>query len=302
MKGAAAIKKSQRKQYIGLLYITPWIFGFLVLQLYPFVSSFIYSFTNYNLAKAPKFVGLENYITLFTKDEQFYNSLWVTLRYVFMAVPMKLAFALLVAIILNVKLRFVNIYRTIYYLPSILGGSVAVAVLWRFLFADSGFINHLLSLVKIPTVGWLSNPDVSLFTISLLTVWQFGSSMVIFLAGLKQIPQELYEAGRVDGASKLRMFFTITLPLLTPIIFFNLIMQMVNAFQEFTGAFVITNGGPMKSTYLYAMKLYDEGFLFLKMGYASALSWVLFIILLAFTALTFKSSASWTHYEDGGNF
>jgi len=203
---------------------------------------------------------------------------------------------------LNIKLKFVNVFRTVYYLPSILGGSVAVAVLWKFLFMKEGVVNKVLSVLHIPSVDWLGSPSVALFTIGLLTVWQFGSSMVLFLAGLKQIPAELYEAGTVDGASKIRMFFTITIPLLTPIIFFNLIMQMVNAFQDFTGPFVITGGGPLNSTYLYAMKLYDEGFKFYKMGYASALSWILFLLILAFTALTFKSSQSWTHYEDGGDF
>lgn len=302
MKGHSVTVKKKRRQYIGLLYILPWILGFLIFQLYPFISSFVYSFTNYNMTSNTEFIGFKNYIDIFTKDSQFYNSLKVTLFYVFMAVPMKLIFALFVAMILNIKLRYVNFYRTVYYLPSILGGSVAVSVLWRFLFADSGLVNEVLSFFGVPSVGWLSSPKLALFTISLLTVWQFGSSMVIFLAGLKQIPKELYEAAKVDGVSKVGMFFTITLPLLTPIILFNLIMQMIIAFQEFTGSFVITNGGPMKSTYLYAMKLYDEGFLFMKMGYASALSWVLFIVILVFTALIFKSSAYWTYYEDGGNY
>ncbi|NLM09776.1 MAG: sugar ABC transporter permease [Clostridiaceae bacterium] len=301
MKGHVNSKKKKR-QYIGLLYILPWILGFLIFQLYPFISSFIYSFTNYNMTSNTEFIGLKNYIDIFTKDSQFYNSLKVTIFYVFMAVPMKLIFALIIAMILNIKLKYVNFYRTIYYLPSILGGSVAVAVLWRFLFADSGLVNEILSFFGIPKIGWLSNPKIALFTISLLTVWQFGSSMVIFLAGLKQIPKELYEAATVDGVSKAGMFFTITLPLLTPIILFNLIMQMIIAFQEFTGSFVITNGGPMKSTYLYAMKLYDEGFLFMKMGYASALSWVLFTVILVCTALIFKSSEYWTYYEDGGQY
>ncbi|MFB9276336.1 carbohydrate ABC transporter permease [Cohnella cellulosilytica] len=298
----AAMKKGPTKRYIGLVYISPWILGFLVFQLYPFISSFVYSFTDYSITNTPSYVGLKNYITMFTKDELFYKSLLVTIEYVLMSVPLKLAFALLVAVMLNVNLKFVNIFRTVYYLPSILGGSVAVAVLWKFLFAKDGFINRVIAAVHVPEIDWLGSPKIALFTIGLLTVWQFGSSMVLFLAGLKQIPAELYEAGTVDGASKVRMFFTITIPLLTPIIFFNLIMQMVNAFQDFTGPFVITNGGPLNSTYLYAMKLYDEGFKFFKMGYASALSWVLFLIILGFTALTFKSSASWTHYEDGGDF
>lgn len=302
MKSIPLARTHNKKQYTGLLYISPWILGFLVFQLYPFASSFVYSFTDYNITASPVFVGFKNYIEAFTNDGQFLSSLKVTLGYVFMAVPMKLAFALIVAMILNISIKYVNFFRTVYYLPSILGGSVAVAVLWKFLFANDGLVNQILGFAKIPAIEWLTSPNIALFTISLLTVWQFGSSMVLFLAGLKQIPQELYEAGKMDGASKLRMFFTITVPLLTPIIFFNLIMQMVNAFQDFTGAFVITNGGPMKSTYLFAMKLYDEGFLFFKMGYASALSWVLFIIILIFTALTFKSSSSWTHYEDGGDF
>jgi oligogalacturonide transport system permease protein len=302
MEKRTRIKTSSNKQYIGFLFIAPWIIGFLVFQLYPFVSSFVYSFSQYNLASRPAFIGIKNYVDIFTKDDQFWNSLKVTMLYVLMAVPMKLAFALFIAMLLNVKLKYINVFRTVYYLPSIFGGSVAVAVLWRFLFSGDGLINYILGCLKIPPVGWLSDPDIALFSISLLTVWQFGSSMVIFLAGLKQIPQELYESGRVDGASKPRMFFTITIPLLTPIIFFNFIMQMVFAFQDFTGAFVVTNGGPMKATYLYAMKLYDEGFLFFKMGYASALSWVMFIILMALTALTFKSSAYWTYYEDGGDF
>ncbi len=297
-----AATTSKKKRYIGLLYISPWIIGFLVFQLYPFVSSFVYSFTDYSITNTPSFVGFKNYISMFKNDDLFYQSLGITIKYVFMSVPMKLAFALLVAMLLNIKLKFVNVFRTVYYLPSILGGSVAVAVLWKFLFMKEGVVNKVLSVLHIPSVDWLGSPSVALFTIGLLTVWQFGSSMVLFLAGLKQIPAELYEAGTVDGASKIRMFFTITIPLLTPIIFFNLIMQMVNAFQDFTGPFVITGGGPLNSTYLYAMKLYDEGFKFYKMGYASALSWILFLLILAFTALTFKSSQSWTHYEDGGDF
>jgi oligogalacturonide transport system permease protein len=297
-----AATTSKKQRYIGLLYISPWIIGFLVFQLYPFVSSFVYSFTDYSITNTPSFLGFKNYISMFKNDDLFYQSLGITIKYVFMSVPMKLAFALLVAMLLNIKLKFVNVFRTVYYLPSILGGSVAVAVLWKFLFMKEGVVNKVLSVLHIPSVDWLGSPSVALFTIGLLTVWQFGSSMVLFLAGLKQIPAELYEAGTVDGASKIRMFFTITIPLLTPIIFFNLIMQMVNAFQDFTGPFVITGGGPLNSTYLYAMKLYDEGFKFYKMGYASALSWILFLLILAFTALTFKSSQSWTHYEDGGDF
>ncbi|UKS27966.1 sugar ABC transporter permease [Paenibacillus sp. HWE-109] len=288
------------KRNVGLLYIAPWLIGFLVLQLYPFGASLMYSFTNYSITNVPKFVGLDNYIAMFTKDNNFYKSLSTTIAYVFISVPMKLIFALMVALLLNVKLKMVNLYRTLFYLPSILGGSVAVSILWRFLFMKEGMVNRLLDTVHLPAINWLGSPKIALFTLSLLSVWQFGSSMVLFLAGLKQVPSELYEAGRVDGASKFRMFFTITLPLITPIVFFNIIMQLVNAFQDFTGAFVVTNGGPMNSTYLFALKLYDEGFKFYRMGYASALSWVLFVLILVVTAIIFKTSKYWTYYEDGG--
>lgn len=295
-------KKRIKGSYTGLLYISPWIAGFLIFQLYPFFTSIFYSFTSFDLISPPKWIGFENYINMFTKDEMFRQSLKVTLIYSLIAVPLKVAFALFVAVILNVKMRGVNFFRTVYYLPSILGGSVAVAVLWRFLFMKEGIINQILSYVGLPAIDWLGSPNIALFTISTLAVWQFGSSMVLFLAGLKQVPSELYEVGQVDGASRIRMFFSVTLPLLTPILLFNLVMQTVNAFQEFTGAFVILpDGGPLKSTYLYGMKLYDEAFKFLKMGYASALSWILFLIIFAITALVIKSSSYWTHYEDGGD-
>ncbi|OUS74354.1 ABC transporter permease [Paenibacillus sp. MY03] len=292
--------KKRNYQYVGLLYVLPWVVGLLVFQFYPFLSSFYYSFTDFNMVSAPTFVGLDNYKKILTDDPGFLQALKVTTIYVLMAVPVKLAFALLIALILSAKLRGINFFRTMYYLPSILGGSVAISVLWRFLFMKDGVVNGMTGALGLPAVDWLGDPDIALYTLGMLSVWQFGSSMVLFLAGLKQIPGDLYEAGAIDGASKTRLFFTITVPLLTPIVLFNLIMQMVNAFQEFTGAFVITNGGPMKSTYLYALKLYEEAFTFFKMGYASALSWVLFVIIMIVTAVIFKSSTYWVHYEDGG--
>lgn len=289
-----------KKGYVGLLYILPWLLGLLIFQLYPFLSSFYYSLTDYNMIESPTFVGLKNYINIFTDDSDFTQSLKVTFIYVLMAVPLKLAFALFIAMILNHKLKGINFFRTVYYLPSILGGSVAISVLWRFLFMHDGVVNGFLNKMGLPSIAWLSSPDNALFTLGLLTVWQFGSSMVLFLAGLQQIPNDLYEAAAIDGASKSRVFFKITIPMLTPIVLFNIIMQTVNAFQEFTGAFVITNGGPMKSTYLYALMLYEEAFTHFNMGYASALSWVLFIIIMIVTAIIFKSSNRWVHYEDGG--
>ena len=288
----------KRYTYIGYLYILPWIIGFLVLQLAPLINSFWYSFTNFQLLGDPKFLGLDNYKKIFTNDPTFLQSLKVTSYYVLIAVPLKLSFALLIAIILNQNIKGINFFRTLYYIPSILGGSVAISVLWKYLFMNQGIVNNLLAVVGIPATDWLGDPRYALGTISLVTVWQFGSSMLLFLAGLKQIPVSQYEAARIDGAGRLRIFAQITIPELSPIILFNLIMQMINAFQDFTSAFVITQGGPLKSTYLYGLMLYDQGFKFFKMGYSSALSWILFVIILFFTSLTFRSSESWVHYGD----
>lgn len=301
MKSENSIKLRFKYDNWGIIFILPWLIGFLVLQLYPLLASLYYSFTDYAPSKPIHFVGLKNFIYMFTSDKVFFKSLKVTTIYTLIAVPAKLMFALFIAMVLNMKLKFINVFRTLYYLPSILGGSVGIAILWRFLFMKEGVVNKLLSILHIPPLDWLGSPNVALYTISLLIVWQFGSSMVLFLAGLKQIPHELYEAATVDGSGRIRTFFYVTLPMLSPIIFFNLVMQMIGAFQDFTGAFVITNGGPMYSTYLFGLKIYDEGFGLMKMGYASALSWILFIIIMVFTAIIFKSSSSWVHYEDGGD-
>lgn len=301
---AVSVPKKQwkLKDFRGLFYISPWLIGFLCLQLYPFLSSLYYSFTQYNVLGSPKFIGLNNYIRLFTIDPDFKKSILVTLEYALISVPAKLLFALLIAIVLNMKLKGINLCRTVYYIPSILGGSVAVSALWRLMFMSDGILNKLLALVGIPAVNWLGQAGTAMFTICLLQVWQFGSSMVLFLAALKQIPMDLHEAASIDGAGRGKRFFYITLPMITPIIFFNLIMQSINALQNFTSAFVITNGGPLKSTYLIGMKLYTEGFSNFKMGYASAISWVLFAIVLVFTMFIFKSSDAWVYYEDGGDF
>ena len=295
-------KKKRLKDYRGLFFIMPWLIGFLFLQLYPFLASLYYSFTQYSVLGQPKFIGLDNYIRLFTIDPDFKKSIMVTMKYVLISVPSKLFFALIVALILNMRLKGINGFRTVYYIPSILGGSVAVSALWRLMFMSDGILNKLLELIGLPSVNWLGQAGTAMFTICLLQVWQFGSSMVLFLAALKQIPVDLHEAASIDGAGKVKRFFYITLPIITPIVFFNLIMQTINALQNFTSAFVITNGGPLKSTYLIGMKLYTEGFSNFKMGYASAISWILFAIILIFTLFIFKSSDAWVYYEDGGDF
>lgn len=285
---------------MAFVFLAPWIIGFLVFQAYPFLASAVYSFTDLSMLKEYKFIGLKNYQQIFTRDQNFVQSMKVTVIYVLVSVPLKLAFALFIAMLLNMKVKGIGIFKTLYYLPSILGGSVGIAILWRFLFNKSGFVNLLFSKIGLPAVDWLGSPKVSLLTISLLAVWQFGSSMILFLAALKQIPRDLYEAAQVDGAGRVRIFFTITLPMITPIVLFNIVMQMINAFQEFSAPFLITKGGPLKATYLYGLMLYDTAFTYLKMGYASALSWIMFIIIMILTALIFKSSEYWTFYQDGG--
>ncbi len=281
---------------LGLAYLSPYILGLAVFTMIPFGVSFYLSFTDYNLMSAPRWSGLSNYIELFTSDRTFRKSLTVTLLYVFITVPLKLAFALFIAYILNYRLRFINFFRTAFYVPSILGGSIAIAVLWRYIFAGEGLVNMMLVGLGFDAVNWFGDPGNALFTITLLRCWQFGSAMVIFLAALQSIDKSLYEAAAIDGASKLSSFIFITIPLITPVIFFNLIMQMVQAFQEFNGPYIITQGGPLKSTYLLPLYIYDEAFKRFDMGYASAIAWVLFVIIMALTLVAFWSSKKWVYY------
>jgi oligogalacturonide transport system permease protein len=295
----AKIKLRKRfDKFTGLLYILPWIIGFLGFQLYPLIASLFYSFTDFSMVKAPNFAGLRNYKQMFTGDMYFFTSLKATFLYVLYALPVKLCFALIIAVILNSRLKGIGLFRTVYYLPSILGGSVAVSILWRFIFMKDGLLNNMLSFLNLNGFDWIGNPATSLPTLSLLQVWQFGSSMVLFLAGLKQISPTLYEAAAIDGAPAFKRFFKITLPMLSPIILFNLVMQMIQLFQDFTSAFIITpNGGPLKDTYLYGMMLYQNAFQFFKMGYASAQSWILFIIIITFTIIIFRFSDNLVYYE-----
>ena len=283
-------------RFLGLLYLAPYIIGLLIFTALPFAASFYLSFTDYNLMSAPVFTGIENYVKLFTSDRTFRKSLWVTLVYVFTTVPLKLAFALFIAVILNYKLKFINFFRTAFYVPSILGGSIAIAVMWRYLFADVGIVNMGLAAIGFEPVNWFGDPTNALFTITLLRLWQFGSAMVIFLAALQSIDKSLYEAASIDGAGKFATFWHITMPLITPVIFFNLIMQMVQAFQEFNGPYIITQGGPLKSTYLLPLYIYEEAFKRFDMGYASAIAWVLFAIIMVLTVIAFWSSRHWVYY------
>jgi len=291
--------KALRANMSAYLFLLPWIVGLLVFVLGPLLGSLYLSFTQYNLGAAARWIGLQNFRDIFA-DERFYLAVKATFLFVAVSVPLKLIAALAVAQLLNRNLRFVGLYRTVYYLPSLIGGSVAVAVMWRQIFGDRGVFNVIVEFFGGEGTIWIASPKYAIYTICLLAVWQFGSSMVIFLAGLKQIPEYLYESSAIDGASKPRQFFYITLPLLSPVIFFNLVMQTIGAFLMFTQAFIVTKGGPMDSTLVYALYLYEQGFRYSNMGYASALSWVLLVVIGVCTLLFFKTSKYWVYYESEG--
>ncbi|TDF99514.1 carbohydrate ABC transporter permease [Paenibacillus piri] len=291
--------KSITRDAAGYLFLTPWLIGLLAFTLIPIVASFYLALTDYDLFSQPTWVGLDNYKEMFTNDHRFYQSLKVTVTYVLIGVPLELMFALLLALALSKGIAGLRFYRAVYYIPSLFGGSVAIAILWREVFGADGIFNQLLSVFGITGVSWIASPEYAVYTLVLLKVWQFGSPMIIFLAGLQQIPKELYESAGIDGAGRLSSLLHITFPLLTPLIFFNLIMQIISAFQAFTPAYIISNGsgGPLDSTLFYTLLLYREGFANFNMGYASALAWVLLAIIAVFTALTFISSKKWVHYE-----
>ena len=285
------------KGYLGFLYILPWLFGFLFFKLYPFGSSLVFSFTDLHQFNGWSKSGLFNYVTVFT-DRATTTSLVTTFKYAFMTVPLKLVAALFIAYILNFKIKGVNLFRTVYYVPSILGGSVAIAVLWKALFRNDGLVNSALAMIGVKGPNWLSDPSVALFIICLLRIWQFGSAMVIFLAALKGVSEDLYEASTIDGAGKWRQFFSITVPLITPVIFYNLVTQLVQAFQEFNGPYIITKGGPLNSTRLVSMIIYDKGIKSYQLGLSYSLAWVMFVIVMVMTVISFISQKYWVYYSD----
>lgn len=282
---------------LGFLFVLPFVLGVLLFKLTPFVMSFALSFTQYDLIDPPQYVGLQNYQELATADPLFRKSLGVTLLFALLAVPLRVGFALFIAHVLNFKLRGINFFRAAFYIPSILGGSIATAVLWRFIFAKHGLVNLVLIKLGLEPIAWLADEHYSMWTIVLLFTWQFGSAMVIFLAALQNVSVSLYEAAECDGASKWQQFWKITVPLITPVIFFNMIMQMVHAFQEFNGPYMITEGGPLHSTYVLALYIYDQSFRFFNLGYGAALSWVLFALVGGLAALSFWSSKYWVFYS-----
>ncbi|MGN1085024.1 MAG: carbohydrate ABC transporter permease [Lachnospiraceae bacterium] len=283
---------------VGYVFAAPFIFGFICFSLIPILTSFGYAFTEYSLgSKEVTFVATKNFQKLF-KDEVFLKSLGITLKYVLISVPLKLTFALMVAFLLTKKSKMVTLYRSLYYVPSLIGGSVAVALVWKQLFARKGLINSILTDLNLNPINWFGDQKLALYPLILMSVWQFGSSMIIFAAGLKEIPSTYYEAAKIDGANGFRIFTKITLPCLSPIVLYNLVMQTISAFMAFTQAFVITGGGPNNSTMLYALYVYNQGFRYDNMGYACAMSWVMLVIMSVITALIFKTSKKWVHSDN----
>lgn len=298
---AANARAVHRDDLAGYGFLLPWLLGFFLLTLGPVAVSFYLSLTDYSGLSAPNWVGVENYRRIATDDPRFTTAMTVTFTFVLLSVPLKLLFALAVAVALNKGLTGLSFFRAVFYLPSLIGGSVAIAVLWRQVFAGDGLLNQTLhALFGYEGPSWIANPSTSLYTLVLLAVWQFGSSMIIFLAGLRQIPQDIYEAASIDGAQRIRQFFKITLPLLTPVIFFNAVILTIDAFKAFTSAFVISDGtgGPIDSTLFYTLYLYQEAFTNFRFGYASALAWILVLIIAIFTSLSFLSARYWVHYDD----
>ena len=287
----------RRDNIAGYTMLAPWLFGFVLMWFLPMLISVYYSFTDFNLLNDAQVIGFSNYIRIFTADDTFWQALKVTFIYVIFLVPLRLAFALFVAMLLNTTHRGLGLYRTVYYIPSIIGGSIAVSIVWRQIFGNEGVIMSLLALFGVEQkVSLIGNPKTALGIIILMGVWQFGSSMLIFLAALKQIPNSLYESATMDGAKKWKIFVKITLPMLTPTIFFNLILQIVNGFRVFTESYIITDGGPLDSTLSYVLYLYRRAFTYFDMGYSCALAWILVLIIAVFTVVLFKTQKSWVYY------
>ena len=294
----------RRNNLAGYAFIAPWLIGFLAFTIIPVTASLYLAFTDYHLTAAPNWVGTENFERMFTADPRYWKSVKATFYYVFTAVPLRLIFALALAMLLNNSRKLISTYRAAYYAPSIIGGSVAVAIMWRRLLGSDGLVNAALEPIMvflgITPSAWIGKPETAIWTLILLAVWQFGSPMLIFLAGLRQIPQELYESASIDGGSGWRKFLHITIPMLSPVIFFNLILQMISGFLVFTQALIITNGGPLDTTLFYALYLYQRAFVTFQMGYGTAMAWVLLLIIALFTAVAFKFSSYWVFYEEEG--
>ena len=297
------VKRKRREATAGYIFLTPWLLGLIGITAIPMLISLYLSFTDYDILtplSEVKWVGLRNYGEMFTADPSYWHAVWVTVKFALIATPLKLASALGVALLLNRERRGTGLLRALFYLPSLLGGSVALAIVWRTIFNRDGAVNAFLAIFGITGPPWINDPAWALESIMVLGIWQFGAPMVIFLAGLKQVPTELYEAAAVDGAGPIRQFFKITLPMLSPVIFFNLVLETIHGFQGFTSAFVVSNGtgGPVDSTLMYTLYLFIRGFGNYEIGYSSAMAWVVLIAVGLITVVLFTTGRFWVHYSD----
>jgi multiple sugar transport system permease protein len=301
--GTTASRRRRRNQSAAYVFLSPWIIGATLLTVGPMLASLYLSFTDYDLFDSPKWIGLGNYLRMFTQDDRYWHAASTTVRYVVIAAPVKLALALAVALVLNQVRRGTGWYRSAFYAPSLLGASVSVALVWRAMFGSGGTIDRVLGAFGIHVGGLIDQPGYALLAVIALAVWQFGAPMVIFLAGLKQVPKELHEAAAIDGAGPVRRFFAVTIPLLSPVLLFNLVLETIHAFQAFTSAYIMSGGrgGPSDSTLLYTLYLYQRGFNDFRMGYASAMAWVLLVVVGLITMLVFRSASRWVFYAGEGN-
>lgn len=287
----------KRDNRAGYLFLTPWLLGLVLLTAGPMLASLYLAFTQYDLFSAPKWIGLGNFRRMLT-DQQLHSSAVVTAIYVLVGTPIKLASALAVAVLLNARMRGMSFYRSAFYAPSLIGSSVSIAIAWRLLFSEEGFVDQMLSAVGIELGGWAGNPELAMPMLMALAAWQFGAPMVIFLAGLKGVPPELLEAAALDGAGRIRRFFSVTMPMISPVLFFNLLLETINAFQAFTAAYIVggAGGAPGGSTLFYTVYLYARAFVDRQMGYASALAWLLMVVVGIIAGIYFHSSRRWVHY------
>ncbi|MGD6746671.1 carbohydrate ABC transporter permease [Streptomyces sp. BH106] len=299
VRPVAQKRRGRRDNLAGYLFMSPWLAGFLLLTAGPMIASLYYAFTDYNLFAAPKWIGFDNFTAMFD-DPRWQKSVQVTLKYVVIGTPLKLLLALGVALLLNQSRRGQGLYRAAFYAPSLIGASVSVGFVWRALFSDNAVVDKGLGSLGLNLGGWIGDPDMILYSLVALTVWQFGAPMVIFLAGLKQVPKELYEAAAVDGAGPLRRFWNITLPMISPVLFFNVLLESIHSFQIFGSAYVVSNTfcGPADATLVYTCYLYQKGFQQSQMGFASAMAWMLLLAVALVTVVLFWSQKKWVHYEE----
>ncbi len=289
---------ARKEAWEGRLFVSPWVIGFVIFTIGPMVASVYFAFADYSVLSSAKWVGLGNFVKI-ANDRLFRLSLYNTAYYVFLGVPFGLVTSFVLALLLNVKARGINIYRSLYYLP-VITPAVATSLTWTLLFAgEYGVVNAGLRALGLPAPNWFYDPKITKLVFIFLGLWGAGGGAIIFLAGLQNVPQTLYEAAHIDGANMMHRFWYVTIPMMTPIIFFNLVQGIIGTFQVFTGAYIITQGGPANSTLFYVLYLYNNAFKFFKMGYASALAWILFVIILAFTAIQLQLARRWVYYEAG---